>query len=241
MPSVVQLLKEKVSPKVHHTAFELLTALLSTEHNPSINIDLFPTVINQIAILSPSGLLQAILRDVTTVQLVPIIPEPISGSKYKILTAPEFIPPATAESSTFALSVLVFLSAFERSIIRNHSPFIGGLINSLCNFLLPPADGHYPYYVPIITRAMNLLNMLMRHNLEDYSATDAIISRLCQELQFLLHPDQPLNYAQRELDIMEPMKLPPRVEHRQELCKSLYKLLSSSIHLSVQRSIEPFL
>jgi hypothetical protein len=90
--------------------------------------------------------------------------------------------------------------------------------------------------VPVLTKSMQLLNVFMRHNTEDYSATDSIIKRLCMELKNLQRSDKEVHYAIRELDIEEVTKQGPKIEHRQELCKSLYKLLSSSIHMSVQRS-----
>jgi len=229
IPSLIQLLKEKVSAVIHVCTFEVLTSLLMVSNNSSIGIDLFSTVTSQVAIFSPNGLIQKILKDITSVKV-------IKGSEYKAITNPETIPRETAENCEFALSTINFLSTFERSISRGHPTFMNGLISSLCNFLNPPVDNHYQFYLPVITKAMLLLNMFMRHNMEDYSMTDLIIKRLCLELESILDFKREVHYAEKELEVFKSYKQKPKDEHRLELCRSLCRLLSSSIRMSHQMS-----
>ena len=224
-------MKQDVPSQFHCMGMQLLTALLFSEANSSIGIDLFPTVINQIGILSPNGLLQEILRDLTTLQLTKG-----ENGLYNATALPELLPKATAENSDFATKVLNFLCCFERSIVRGQSAFMNGLTSSLFNFLLLPVEQNYPHSLPVLTKAMQLLNIFMRHSLQDYSDTDSIIKRLCIELQYLQIPEKDLHYVKREFDPLELHKQSPKLEHRQELCKILFKLLSSSINFSIQRS-----
>lgn len=230
IPSLIQLLKEKVAAPVHVCTFEVLTALLLVNNNSSIGIDLFSNVTNQVAVFSPNGLIQKILKDITSVKVA-------KDPAHRVVGSPETVPRETAESSDFALSVINFLATFERSIGKGHPTFMNGLISSLCNFLNPPVDGYYQFYLPVITKTMTLLNMFMRHSMEDYSMTDLIINRLCIELESILDPKRPVHYAHREYDTNDFYKQKPRDEQRLELCRSLCRLLSSSIRMSHQMSM----
>ncbi len=232
IPNVIQLLRENVDSDIHTIAFHLITALLVTDINHSIGIDLFPAVVNQIGLISPSGVLQSILRDISSTNLSK---DPASG-QYIATASPELLPRKTAESPHFALAVLDFLTCFERNEPRGPATLFGGLITSLFNFLSPPVEGIYPYYLPIVTKAMQILQILIRQSVEDNSSTDLIIERLSIEIEYLKRDQSRLCYAKRSFDEAKDKLQPVLMNHRQELCKCLFRLLSSSIHLTFQRS-----
>eukprot|EP01022_Parablepharisma_sp_SALTPOND_P015755 TRINITY_DN2254_c0_g1_i2.p1 TRINITY_DN2254_c0_g1~~TRINITY_DN2254_c0_g1_i2.p1 ORF type:complete len:3562 (+),score=437.62 TRINITY_DN2254_c0_g1_i2:2957-13642(+) len=249
---VTQLLKYTgTKPELHVTAINVLTALIETEGNfrksmGETGTELGDDILRQLGVnVTHTGLLHTILRECTSLQVV----KDSMADLYKVVVPSgslEILAATTASSQEFLASLLHFLTAVyqntDKEDLNNQEAgrFWTGVKTALINMLqIPTEDRCYVYQVPVVIAATKLLLLLSikRSVVQDVTNVDAVILRLAFEIQHLEMKEGMLVYPVEE---SRPGLTFPKLEHRQELCRSLVTLLSSSINLNIPRNAPLF-
>ncbi len=233
--------------ELHIAAIEILTGLIEQESSFRKSVgdtgtELGEEVLRQLGVnVAHSSLLHAMIRETTSLQVTHDTRTNVYRSQVPVENL-EVLAASTAEDASFLTCLLNFLICVhknsDREDLNNQEAgrFWGGVRTALMNMLQLPADGHcYIYQIPVTITATQLLFLLsVKQSVEqDVTNVDAIIARLDFELTALKAEESTMVYP-----VQQPASRPgsPRLDHRQELCHSLVKLISSSINRGMPRN-----
>lgn len=245
---LIQLVKAKnVRTELHILAFDILNKIVEVDGNfkkilRESSKDIVDDLLRQLGVnIAHTGLLTNLLRECTSLNAL----KDTRTEAFKLIipiSSLEILPPSTAANPEFLSQLIKFLTMayknLEKEDLNNQeaSRFWSGIRTTLINMLQRPLeDKCYLYQVPIVISATQLLLLLsVKQSVEqDTTNIDALISRLAFEIERLEYKEGMLVYP-----FNENIKMPliPKLEHRQELCKSLVALLSSSINVNAPRN-----
>ena len=242
--------------ELHVTAIEILTELVESNSCfrkavGDTGAELGDEVLRQLGVnVAHSSLLLSMIRESTSLQVSRDTRTNFHRSHVPVDSL-EILAANTAEDPNFLACLLNFLICVhknsDREDLNNQEAgrFWGGVRTALMNMLQLPVDGHcYIYRVPVTITATQLLLLLsVKQSVEqDVTNVDAIISRLDFELiglksdeRSIFYPTAASSGATSDLRLMCRLDC-PRLDHRQELCRSLVKLISSSINQNMPRN-----
>jgi len=208
---------------------ETLSALSRTMQNPTIDIDLLPHITTQIGFTSENGLIQNVVRDITSLKIVKI--KQADKIETVVRSNPEFLPKLTAENSQFLEKTILFFNNFDNRVQKANC--LTSIMASMLNLLSLPEGNVYCYDVPTLTKAMRVFHIFMKNSYEDYGCLNSVLSRLCAEID-LLEQEDGLFYGKREGEEVAPEG--PTVPQRQELIRVLFRVLGTSVLISNHQS-----
>ena len=183
------------------------------------------------------------LRDATSLQ----VKKQKEAPQYQIqdvVGGTEVFPISTAENTTLLSCLLKLLKCIQKSMEKedrgnqDNTTFWNAVKVSLMNTIqIPIEDKCYTYNVLLTNEAMKLLILLSGKQgaEQDVAKIDTIIARLSFELQNLLKEDENLLYPQPSTYPLLAINCFPKLQHRQELCNTLFSLITSSININNHR------
>ena len=251
IPDLIQLLKNKaVNCEMHIAAIEILSALSDIKGSFRSAIgeagnELGDEVLHQLGVTTThSGLLEGMLRDATSIQVIKQKQEP----EYQVRSVAggtEILSTTTAENPVLLSSLLKLLKCILKSTIKEEgrnqesSRFWNGVRPPLMNMLQLPIEGKcYTHDVSLTNKAMKILISLKQSPEQDVANIDLILSRLSFELLNLGMDNGKFCYPQpSSYPLLKCISL-PKLEHRQELCNTLVSLLCSNININNRRGYE---
>ena len=235
---------------MHIAAIEILTALSNINGSfrnatGEAGVELGEEVFHQLGVTSThSGLLEGMLRDTTSIQVVKQKQEP----EYQVLPVAggtEILPITTAENPIFLSCILKFLKCIHISTIKDegrsqeYSRFWNAVRPPLMNMLQLPIESKcYTYKVALTNKAMKILISRKQNPEQDVANIDLVLSRLSFELQNLLTEDDKFCYPQPSTFPTLKHHTFPKLAQRQGLCNSLVSLLSSNININNHRNYD---